>query len=67
MRNEELQSSLEAQQLRVNERNFEIETKQALKAQTLKAFFVKMNHKQAWLQNKKKYGGGVHKSELSNS
>src|SRR3954469_25648328 len=42
MRIEELQSSLEAQELRFTERNFEREVEQALKA-----FFVKKDQKEA--------------------
>lgn len=43
MRIEELQSIIEAQELRLTKRNPERKTYQALKAQTLKAFFVKKN------------------------
>lgn len=45
MRIEELQSSLEAQELRMTEINFERESEQALKAQTLKASFDKKNQR----------------------
>lgn len=43
----------------MNERNSERELEQALKAQTQKASFGKKNQKQVWIENKKKYGGGV--------
>lgn len=62
MRIEELQSSLWAQELRLTERNSKKELEQALKAS-----FGKKSQKQAWLENKKEYDGGVQKSELSNS
>ena len=61
MRIEELQSSLEAQELRLTKRNSEREIEQ-----TLKAYFAKKNKKWAWLENKKKNGGGAQKSKLSN-
>ena len=66
MRIEELQSSLEAQELRLTERNSEQELN-ALKSQTLKVSSGKKNQKQGQLENKKKYDGGVQNSELSNS
>lgn len=49
---EELHSSLEAQELRMDERNFERESEEALKAS-----FVKKSIKQAWFENKKNPGG----------
>lgn len=61
MRIEELLSSLEAQELCINERNSERELEQALEAYTLKASSRKKNHKQAWIENNKMYGDGVHK------
>lgn len=67
IRIKELQSSLEVQELRLTERNFERETEHALKAQTRKASFVKKNYKQACLENKKKNTSGARRSKLSNS
>lgn len=60
MRIEELQSSLEAQELRLTKRNSEREPERALES-----FFVKKNKKQAWSQNKRK-SGGVQNSKFSN-
>lgn len=46
----------------MTERNYERESER-----TLIASFVKKNQKQACLENKKRYGGGVQKLEISNS
>lgn len=62
MKIEELQSSLEAQELRLTGRNYEREVEQALKASS-----VKKNQKQSWLEAKKRHGCGYLKSEVSNS
>ena len=51
MRIEELQSSLELQQLRLTERTSEREAEQALKPS-----FVKKDTKQSWSKAKKRHG-----------
>lgn len=62
MRIEELQSSLDAQELHLTKRTSEREVEQALKASS-----SKKNQKQSWSEAKKIHGGGYHKSEVSNS
>ena len=62
MRIKELQSSLEAQELRLDERTSEREVEQ----QALKAVSGEKHQKQSWSEAKKRHGGGQ-KSKVSNS
>src|ERR1051325_10733610 len=60
MRIEELQSNLEAHELRLTERTSEREVKQALKA-----YFVKKDQKHSWSEAKNRRGDRFQKSESS--
>src|ERR1044072_3734826 len=62
MRIEELQSSLEAHELRLTERTSEREVKQAIKAS-----FVKKDQKNFWVEAKNRRGDRFQKSENSTS